>query len=145
MQIGTGVTSVLHVHRKSVAADRVCLPFDCGAAQRLRYKVSSCLLFEHHQRSASFLDLGLNSRSSSSLRVAYLLQTIAHCPRRPFISITMCQHIPIDKVAVPCMFDVEGILTMPASISETEHASVPQLIATSSGSWTSLSLLSRAR
>jgi hypothetical protein len=27
----------------------------------------------------------------------------------------MCQHAPIDKVAVPCMFDAEGILTMPVS------------------------------
>ncbi|KAH3914318.1 hypothetical protein HBI56_092430 [Parastagonospora nodorum] len=86
MQIDTGVTSVLHVHRKFVAADRVCLPFDCGAAQRLKYKVSSCLLFENHQRSASFLDLGLYSRSPSSLRVAHRLQTIAHCPRRSCIS-----------------------------------------------------------
>lgn len=118
MQIGTGVTSVLHVHKKFVAADRVCLPFECGAAQRLKYKVSSSLLFEHHQRSASFLDLVLYSRSTSSPRVAYRLHTLAHCPRRSFISIIMCQHTPIDKVAVPCMFDVEGILTMPASISE---------------------------
>jgi len=93
----------------------VCLPFDCGAAQRLKYKVSSSLLFEHHQRSASLLDLGLYSRSPSSLRLAYHPQTLAHCPRRSFISTTMCQHTPIDKVAVPCMFDVEGILTMPAS------------------------------
>jgi hypothetical protein len=27
----------------------------------------------------------------------------------------MCQQIPMDKLAVPCMFDAEGITTMPVS------------------------------
>jgi hypothetical protein len=34
----------------------------------------------------------------------------------------MCQHTPVDKIAVPCMNDSEGFTTMPVSFDTFRNA-----------------------
>ena len=84
-------------------------------------------------RHSHFNSTPLNSSPSSNTTIVTHLNT-------------MCLHIAIDKIAVPCMFDAEGITTMPVSalfwaISLVVH----QILLTPTGPRPSLPVLPRAR
>jgi hypothetical protein len=64
-----------------------------------------------------------------------------------FTPVAMCYHVPIDKIAVPCMNDIEGITTMPVGAPTTHEGRLQSLanVLTSSGSWPPLPCLPRTR
>lgn len=49
-------------------------------------------------------------------RNAHMKALRHHQRQQDYVSITTSQHMHTDKVAVPCLFDAEGIRTMPVSL-----------------------------